>query len=30
MVFLNYDQAELDRQYDQRVWAPNAVEVIRR
>jgi arylformamidase len=30
MVFLNYDQAELDRQYDQRAWAPNAVEVIRR
>ena len=30
MVFLNYDQAELDRQYDQRAWAPNAAEVIRR
>jgi arylformamidase len=30
MVFLDYDQAELDRQYDQRAWAPNAVEVIRR
>jgi arylformamidase len=30
MVFLHYDQAELDRQYDQRAWAPNAVEVIRR
>lgn len=29
-VFLNYDQAELDRQYDQRAWAPNAAEVIRR
>lgn len=30
MVFLHYGQAELDRQYDQRVWAANAVEVIRR
>ena len=30
MVFLDYDQAGLDRQYDQRAWAPNAVEVIRR
>jgi arylformamidase len=30
MVFLDYDQAELDRQYDQRAWAPNAVEVVRR
>lgn len=29
-VFLDYDQAELDRQYDQRAWAPNAAEVIRR
>jgi arylformamidase len=29
-VFLHYDQAELDRQYDQRAWAPNAAEVIRR
>jgi arylformamidase len=29
-VFLNYEQAELDRQYDQRAWAANAVEVIRR
>ncbi|MGZ5988690.1 MAG: alpha/beta hydrolase [Rhizomicrobium sp.] len=29
MVFLDYDQAGLDRQYDQRAWAPNAVEVIR-
>jgi arylformamidase len=29
-VFLNYDQAELDRQFDQRAWAPNASEVIRR
>jgi arylformamidase len=30
MVFLHYNQAELDRQYDQRAWAPNAAEVIRR
>jgi arylformamidase len=29
-VFLDYDQAELDRQYDQRAWAPNAIEVINR
>jgi arylformamidase len=29
-VFLDYDQAELDRQYDQRAWAPNAVTVIER
>ena len=29
-AFLDYDQAELDRQYDQRAWAPNAVEVINR
>ncbi len=29
-VFLNYEQAELDRQYDQRAWAANAVEVITR
>jgi arylformamidase len=29
-VFLDYDQAELDRQYDQRAWAPNAAEVINR
>jgi len=29
-VYLNYDQAELDRNYDQRVWAPNADEVINR
>jgi arylformamidase len=28
-VFLDYDQAELDRCYDQRVWAPNADEIIR-
>jgi arylformamidase len=30
MVFLQYGKAELDRQYDQRAWAPNAAEVIRR
>lgn len=29
MVFLNYEQAELDRQYDQRAWAANALDVIR-
>ena len=29
-VFLHYDQAELDRQYDQRAWAPNAAEIIGR
>ncbi len=29
-VFLHYTQADLDRQYDQRAWAPNAAEVIRR
>ncbi len=29
-VFRDYEQAELDRQYDQRAWAPNAAEVIRR
>jgi arylformamidase len=28
MVFLHYDQAELDRQYDQRAWAPNAAAII--
>jgi arylformamidase len=28
-VYLNYDQAELDRNYDQRAWAPNADEVIK-
>lgn len=27
-VFLHYTQAELDRAYDQRAWAANAVEVI--
>lgn len=30
MIFLNYTQAELDRQYDQRAWAPNGPEVVRR
>lgn len=30
MTFLNYDQAELDRQYDQRVWAPDGAVTIRR
>src|SRR5262249_24611803 len=29
-VFHDYDQAELDRQYDQRAWAPNAIELINR
>ena len=29
-VFRDYDQAELDRQYDQRAWAPNAIELINR
>ena len=29
-VYLDYTQAELDRAYDQRAWAPNADEVIRR
>jgi arylformamidase len=29
-VFLDYTQDELDRAYDQRVWAPNAAEVIQR
>ena len=27
-VYLNYDQEELDRNYDQRAWASNADEVI--
>ena len=27
-VFLDYDQAALDAQYDQRIWAPNAEAVI--
>jgi len=30
VTFLNYDQAELDRQYDQRVWAPDGAVTIRR
>jgi arylformamidase len=29
-VFLDYDQAELDRQYNQRAWVTNADELIRR
>ena len=29
-VFLDYDQAELDRQYNQRAWVANADEHIRR
>jgi arylformamidase len=29
-VFLDYDRAALDRQYDQRAWVPNADELIRR
>ena len=29
-VFRDYDQAALDRQYDQRAWAPNAAELINR
>ena len=29
-VFLDYDQDELDRAYDQRVWAPNRDHVIKR
>jgi len=29
-VYLNYDQEELDRNYDQRAWAPNADEIIAR
>lgn len=29
-VFLDYTQDELDRAYDQRVWAKNAAEVIKR
>jgi arylformamidase len=29
-VFLDYDQAELDRAYDQRSWAPNIQHVIKR
>lgn len=29
-IFLDYDQAELDRQYEQRVWVPHADEIIKR
>src|SRR5262249_20051559 len=29
-VFLDYDQAELDRQYNQRAWVTNADELIGR
>src|SRR5688572_12115370 len=29
-VFLDYDQAALDRAYDQAVWAPNRQEVLDR
>jgi arylformamidase len=29
-IFLGYDQAALDAQYDQRVWAPHMDEVIQR
>ncbi len=29
-VFLDYDQAELDRAYDQRHWAPNMQHVLQR
>lgn len=29
-VFLNYDQAALDRQYDQSVWAPNQPQIKQR
>jgi arylformamidase len=29
-VFLDYDQAALDRAYDQRHWAPNMQQVLRR
>lgn len=30
MIFLHYDQTELDRQYDQRIWASNFAQVIKR
>ena len=30
MLFLQYGKLELDKQYDQRAWAPDAAEVIRR
>jgi arylformamidase len=29
-VFLDYDQAELDRQYEQRGWVPNADQILAR
>ena len=29
-VYLHYTQAELDRNFDQRGWVPNALEVIGR
>ena len=29
-VFLDYDQAGLDRAYDQAAWAPNRQEVLER
>jgi hypothetical protein len=29
-VFLDYDQAALDRAYDQTAWAPNMQEVLQR
>ena len=29
-IFLDYDQAALDRQYNQRAWVTNADELIRR
>ena len=28
-IYLDYDQAELDRKYTQSAWAPNAEEIIR-
>jgi arylformamidase len=30
MIFMHYDQTELDRQYDQRAWATNSAQVIKR
>jgi arylformamidase len=30
MIFLQYEKSELDQQYDQRAWATNAAEIIRR
>jgi arylformamidase len=29
-IFRDYDQAELDKQYNQRAWVPNAEEILRR